>query len=143
MFSEKNVKFQNVISSLFLIQFSSFFHCSVGKKCTLSFKIDSILEWISPLIHENRDLQHFCLLRIQIIEVKTFTFDESAQYWNNSKFRITGSNKNWQKCDQWQPFLKRPEFCNVPAGIPSWWRICKLRYYCSINRALLGILCLE
>ena len=30
--------FQNVRSSLFLLLFSSDFHFSVGKKCTLSFK---------------------------------------------------------------------------------------------------------
>ena len=31
MFSEKNLKFQNVTTSLFLIRFSSFLHQSVGK----------------------------------------------------------------------------------------------------------------
>ena len=39
VFSEKNVKFQNVISSLFLIQFSSFFHCSVGKNVLFLLKL--------------------------------------------------------------------------------------------------------
>ena len=43
---QKNLKFQNVIIShpIFII-FSLF----CRKKCTFSFKIDSILEWISPL----------------------------------------------------------------------------------------------
>ena len=50
MFFRKNVKFQNVISSLFLIQFFIIFSLFCRKKCTLSFKIDSILEWISPLM---------------------------------------------------------------------------------------------
>ena len=54
----KNLKFQNVISSLFLIQFSSFFHCSIGKN-VLSFKIDSILEWISPLRLTNSEKNAF------------------------------------------------------------------------------------
>ena len=35
----KNVKFQNVISSLFLIQFSSFFHCSVEKNVLCLIKL--------------------------------------------------------------------------------------------------------
>ena len=39
VFSEKNLKFQNVISSLFLIQFSSFFHCSVGKHVLFLLKL--------------------------------------------------------------------------------------------------------
>ena len=39
VFSEKNVKFQNVISSLYLIQFSSFFHCSVGKNVLFLLKL--------------------------------------------------------------------------------------------------------
>ena len=47
MFCEKNVKFQIVISSLFLIQFSSFFHCSL--EFFLLFLLKLILEWISPL----------------------------------------------------------------------------------------------
>ena len=46
----KNVKFQNVTTSLFLIRFSSFLHQSVGKFFTLSFEIMVILDWTSPLI---------------------------------------------------------------------------------------------
>ena len=38
-FPKKNVKFQNVISSLFLIQFSSFFHCSIGKNVLFLLKL--------------------------------------------------------------------------------------------------------
>ena len=43
----KNVKLQNVTTSLFLIRFSSFLHQSVGK--LLSFEIMVILDWTSPL----------------------------------------------------------------------------------------------
>ena len=49
VFSEKKLKFQNVnlpYSHPIFIIFSLF----CRKKCTLSFKIDSILEWISPLM---------------------------------------------------------------------------------------------
>ena len=50
MFSGKNVKFQNVTTSLFLIRFSSFLHQSVGEIFTLCFEIMLILDWTSPLM---------------------------------------------------------------------------------------------
>ena len=47
--SWKNVKFQNVITPLFLIRFSSFLHQSVGEIFILSFEFMVILDWTSPL----------------------------------------------------------------------------------------------
>ena len=44
----KNVKFQNVIYFLISHPIFIIFSLFCRKKCTLSFKIDSILEWISP-----------------------------------------------------------------------------------------------
>ena len=46
----KNVKFQNVSTSLFLIRFSLFLHQSVGKFLLFLFEIMVILDWTSPLI---------------------------------------------------------------------------------------------
>ena len=150
----KNVKFQNVTTSLFLIRFSSFLHQSVGKFFTLSFEIMVILDWTSPLTQTCCHLWNYLQKHdTESCSFKHFFLSMSVLFWcvclGLWVYSIGFQNKNWYS----RSALKMLFICNIlhnlininfvymPFRIPFWFNLkdpchsnaCWLLLYISHN----------
>ena len=92
--SWKNVKFQNVITPLFLIRFSSFFALFCREYFSLSFKFFKILVWSSSLrIHFKENKRYTWYIRT-MLEINSWELLIYCQFFTVLK-RCYFKNKDW------------------------------------------------